>query len=285
MLTKLITFEGEARSGKGTSVRAVRDAFGRENINASFIDQGQKFRAFAKLATERRVNLNDTDSVDNFINDSGVREEMLELLATVSKLTQSELDALLYTQEIGSGSAKIGGRPDAQNMIVDLLHSQVQQLIRADSPEVIIIDGRDVASQGRIMQEKNIANFVLGFYFRCDTAVAARRTEGIFVETASMTTDEKLQLLDSITRISDRNRQDALRAIYPMREPTNAYPLHTSDFRMHDETYIAREAEEAFESGIISIDTSYTRSVKEMTDPVVVLTLRALDASAPRTQA
>lgn len=276
-MTRLITFEGEARSGKGTSVRAVRGALQEAGRNVFFIDQGQKFRAFARLALDRNVPLEDQSAIGKFLDDPAVRDEMLELLKTVSSMEQPEIDALLYTQEIATGAAQIGMNPRSQHLLVDVLFDQVRNLVADDKPDVILIDGRDMANKARKMAEEGIAEFLLGFYFRCDTAIAARRTEGIFVEMGKMNVDEKLQLLDAITRISDRNRQDALRSVHPMREPANAYPLHTADFRVDDEEYVTQAAKSALASGVVSIDTSYTRSVQEMTGPVMVLTTRALE--------
>lgn len=276
-MTRLITFEGEARSGKGTSVRAVREALQAAGHEVSFIDQGQKFRAFARLALDRQVPLEDQNAVSEFLNDPTARDEMLALLKTVGKMEQPEIDALLYTQEVATGSAQIGMNPHSQHLLVDVLFDQVQNIVTDDKPDIILIDGRDMADKGRKMANQGIAQFLLGYYFRCDTAIAARRTEGIFVEMDKMNVDEKLQLLDAITRISDRNRQDALRSVYPMREPANAYPLHTADFQVDDKAYVTQAAKSALESGVVSIDTSYTRSVQEMTGPVMALTTRALE--------
>lgn len=278
-MTRIITFEGEARSGKGTSVRAVREALQEAGCNVFFIDQGQKFRAFARLALDRKIPLEDQTAVTEFLQDPTMRDEMLELLKTVSHMEQPEIDALLYTQEVATGAAQIGMNPRSQHLLVDVLFDQVRNIVAEEKPDVILVDGRDMANKGRKMAEEGIADFLLGFYFRCDTAIAARRTEGIFVEMDKMNVDEKLQLLDAITRISDRNRQDALRSVHPMREPANAYPLHTGAFHLDDQEFVTQAAKSALDSGVVSIDTSYTRSVEEMTGPVVALTKRAFELS------
>jgi len=51
---RLITFEGEARSGKGTSARAARKALERAGQRVTFIDNGQKYRVLARLAVDHR---------------------------------------------------------------------------------------------------------------------------------------------------------------------------------------------------------------------------------------
>jgi len=92
-----------------------------------------------------------------------------------------------------------------------------------------------------------------------------------------MSVDEKLVLLEAITKIGDRNRQDTLREVDPMLEPANAYPLHVADFASNDTHYVRQATLDALLSGMVSINTSYTRSVEEMTEPVVMIAAQALE--------
>ncbi len=273
---RLITFEGEARSGKGTSARTVRQSLLAAGHRVVYIDQGQKFRAFARLALDRGVALTDQLAVGEFLEDLSARTELLHLLSLVAKMEQPEVEALLYTPEVSTGSARIGSHPRAQQVVMDVLLDQVRGIAGSESADIILIDGRDLIVKAHKMEAEGIAELLLGFFFRCDAAIAARRTEGIFVDLASMDTDEKLRLLDAIVRISERNRQDALRGVHPLREPMRAYPLHTLEFRPDDEEYVTQATREALASGVVSVNTSYTRSVQEMTDPVVALVERAM---------
>jgi cytidylate kinase len=272
---KVITFEGEARSGKGTSVRAVYDKLIDEGRNVVVIDQGQKFRVLAKLAHDKNVALQDQAAVTQFLRSPDTRPAMLELLGSLVGMEQDEVNALLYTQEVSTGSAQVAQNADAHPLAVGLLFDQVQKEVE-NGADTILIDGRSMEKYGRQMAEQKKVQFVLGFYFRCDASIAARRTTGIFVDMDAMSTDEKLRLLEAITKIGDRNRQDTLRDVDPMLEPANAYPLHAADFLVEDRDFIRQATLDALLSGMVSMNTSYTRSVEEMTEPVVALATRAL---------
>jgi cytidylate kinase len=274
--TKVITFEGEARSGKGTSVRAVQDRLVADGRTVVVIDQGQKFRVLAKLALDRGVDLLDQAAVTAFLSSPETRPAMLELLNKVVALEPDAINDLLYIRDISAGSAHIAQNAKAHPLVVGLLFDQVRKAV-AEDIDTILVDGRAMEQYGRQMAKEQIAQFVMGFYFRCDASIAARRTTGIFVDMNVMSVDEKLRLLEEITKISDRNRQDTLRDVDSMLEPANAYPLHAADFDLNNIAYVHQATLDAMLSGMVSMNTSYTRSVEEMTDPVVALAAHALE--------
>lgn len=271
---KLITFEGEARSGKGTSCKAVYQACLKAGYSVTFIDQGQKYRVLARLATDQGVDLTDQPAISVFLKKPETRAQLLELLETIAHYDQSQIDLLLYTDEMSTGSAQFGVNELTHEIVLELLFDQVRRAADRGT-EVILIDGRTMADKGRQMARQGIADFLLGFYFRCDTAIAARRTEGIFADTDKMPVEEKLRLLDGIIRISERNRQDTLRSVNPMREPGGALAFHTDEF-YDDSKYVDELTRQGLAAGVISINTSYTRAVEEMTAPVVAISMRAL---------
>lgn len=272
---KIITFEGEARSGKGTSVRAVHEQLTAEGREVVVIDQGQKFRTLAKLALDQKINLADQRAVSDFLDRPATRPAMLELLASLGDKDETEINALLYTQEVGTGSAYVAQNAASHPLAVGLLFDQVRHAVLRGA-DTILIDGRSMEKYGRQMAEEKIAQFVMGFYFRCDASIAARRQTGIFMDIGAMDDAKKLQLFDAIIKIGDRNRQDTLREVDPMLEPENAYPLHPGRFMADDDAYVHAETLNALLSGMVSINTSYTRSVEEMTQPVVALATHAL---------
>ena len=273
----LITFEGEARSGKGTSVHAVYKALQAAGHSVVFIDQGQKFRAVAYQALEQGISLQDESALTEFLANADTKAAVISFITSLTHMSEADIQSLLYTPEIASGSAAVGVNRTAQELLPHLLFEQVAHITQTKSADIILIDGRDIATLAWHIDTIGMADFLLGYYFRCDTAIAARRTEGIFVDMDSMSIDEKLQLLEAITRISDRNRIDALRSVNPMREPANAYPLHTVDFVLDDEAYVTQVALDVLVGKMVSINTSYTQNVQEMLDPVVALTARAVE--------
>jgi len=273
--TKVITFEGEARSGKGTSVRAVQDQLIAEGRSVIVIDQGQKFRVLAKLGIDQGVSLHDQSQITQYLAQPETRPDMLDLLQSIVDMDQPSIDKLLYTQEVSTGSAQIAQNANAHPLAVGLLFDQVRQAAQ-DGTDTVLVDGRTMEKYARQMAEQKMVQFVLGFYFRCDASIAARRTTGIFVDMDAMSVDEKLTLLEAITKIGDRNRQDTLRDVDPMLEPANAHPLHAAEFDAGNPQYVHQATLDALLSGMVSMNTSYTRSVEEMTEPVVALATRAL---------
>jgi cytidylate kinase len=273
--TKIITFEGEARSGKGTSVRAVRDQLTSDGRTVVVIDQGQKFRVLAKLALDRGVDLLDEAAVAEFLHDSGTRPALLNLLTALKTMEQAEIDDLLYIQAVSTGSAQVAQNADAHPLAVGLLFDEVEQSV-TDGADTILIDGRSMEKYGRQMAEQKKAQFVMGFYFRCDASIAARRITGIFMDIDAMDDAKRLELFSAIIKVSDRNRADTLREVDAMLEPENAYPLHPAKFINDDAEYVRQATLNALLCGVVSINTSYTRSVEEMTRPVVALSTHAL---------
>src|SRR5690349_14863257 len=104
----LETFEGTARSGKGTTVRKVRAASKKRGEKVRVIDQGQKFRSLAFLAVRHAIDLDNPQLVDEFLQAESTPDEMLEVLAHVRSIKDDERDAMLYTDAMSTRAGKIG---------------------------------------------------------------------------------------------------------------------------------------------------------------------------------
>jgi len=69
-LPKLVTFDGEARSGKGTIVQTTKDYLRDEcGYEVMLIDAGQVFRVLVVGATRAGVDVNDPGAIDAFLAD------------------------------------------------------------------------------------------------------------------------------------------------------------------------------------------------------------------------
>lgn len=285
-ITKVLTFEGEARSGKGTSVRAFNEALGEVGRSVLTIDQGLKFRTLACLALGRNdpeLLLEDQDYLSEFLIADTTRDDMLSLLGDVAVMPRDKMDALLYTSDISKASGMVGKNPLSHDIAISLLFDQVK-VAANNKVDTVLIDGRCMEKYGRRIADEQIAQYVMGFYFRCDAAVAARRTTGIFVDHHKMSVPDRLCLLEEITKISDRNRSDTLRSVDPMREPANSYRLDLSSFDDNPE-FVDQYTVEALQSGMIALTTTYTKSVEEMTVPVVAIARRAVEIHDEERQA
>ena len=67
-LPKLVTFDGDARSGKGTIVSLVKDYIRDElSLPVMLIDAGQVFRVLVVMMQEYGVDLDDPAAIDAFL--------------------------------------------------------------------------------------------------------------------------------------------------------------------------------------------------------------------------
>ena len=108
-LPKLVTFDGQARSGKGTIVSLVKDYLRDElGHKVMLIDAGQVFRVLVVVMTEDGIDLDNPTAIDAYLSDEARAEQCVQRVKEVYHMTKQQRDALLYSPEISTNSAKIG---------------------------------------------------------------------------------------------------------------------------------------------------------------------------------
>lgn len=220
---KLVTFDGEARSGKGTIVQATKDYLRDEcGHNVMLIDAGQVFRVLGVAASRAGVNLDDFDAMDEYLANDANAEACVQLVKDVYHMEKDERDALLYTNEAGENSAKMGKRPLAQEFKDSLLRKWLRDA-REEGFDVVLLDGRSLAEVGEMLVANELCDFVAGFYFICDPIVGARRTLG-FATTAyeELSDGDKTKVDELIEQINVRNEADKTRSVQPIAPPAGA---------------------------------------------------------------
>lgn len=261
-LPKLITFDGEARSGKGTIVQATKDYL-RDvgGYKVMLIDAGQVFRVLVVGAVRAGVDIDDEAALDVFLADDAQAEKCVQLVKDVYHMEKQERDALLYTNEIGANSAKVGARPLSQDFKDELLKKWLRDA-RAEGYEIVLLDGRTLEQAGRILEHEGLCDFVLGLYFICDPIVGARRTLGY----ASKSYDELSQteqhdVDELVVQINERNLKDKTRQVQPIAPPSGVAVTALPD------------VPRIISSGraMVLFDTSAQMSKTEMTAPVASL--------------
>jgi cytidylate kinase len=263
----LITFDGEARSGKGTIVQATKDYLrDNKNLKVMLIDAGQVFRVLVVAASRAGVDLNDPDAIDAFLSDDANAESAVQLVKDVYHMSKEDRDDLLYTNEVGENSAKVGARPLSQDF-KDMLLKKWLRDARSDGYQVVLLDGRALDEVGSRLASEGLCDFPLGLYFICDAEVGARRTLGfagrLYDELSS---EEKAAVDKLIDQIIVRNVADRIRPVQPLvrpdtevsKLPTIAQPSLTSGRPMY------------------LVDTSANLTKQEMSDPVIELVSRSL---------
>ncbi|HUD10209.1 MAG TPA: (d)CMP kinase [Candidatus Saccharimonadales bacterium] len=281
--TCIVTAGGWARSGKGTSMAHLKGRIEQRGYGVRLIDQGLKFRAMGEVVLNAGQELDSPTSLEAFIRLPETQRATLAVLGDLSSMTEEEIKARLRTPQISKVSAKVAKVPSAHEVTSGLLRTEVSEAVEAKS-DVVIIDGRSMEGHARRFENEGLAKFVLGWYFKCDTAIAARRSLGLFAAYEDLTHDEKLQLLAETLNISDRNRSDTLRDTDPLREPARAYRLDLSTYGAPGTDVPYKMGFDMIHRGMAIVDTSYTSSIEEMTGPVSDMSMWALRFKGPLTQ-
>ena len=120
-IPKLVTFDGEARSGKGTVVGMVKDYL-RDELGRTvmLIDRGQTFRVLVVAATRAGVDVDDAAALDTFLTSDENIAACVQFVKDVYHMSKDERDSLLYTNIVGENSAKVGARPASQEFVKNL---------------------------------------------------------------------------------------------------------------------------------------------------------------------
>lgn len=273
-LPKLVTFDGEARSGKGTIVQATKDYLrDHEGYKVMLIDAGQVFRVLVVAATRAGVNVDSPAEIDAFLGDETEAEECVQLVKDVYHMNKSERDALLYTNEVGANSAKIGARPLSQDF-KDMLLKKWLRDAREDGYEVVLLDGRALELTGTMLANEGLCEFSLGLYFVCDAVVGARRTLG-FANTAydKLRESDRAVVDELVNQIKDRNLSDSQRKVQPVVPPKGA--------TVYTLPHAPRHIQSASMPTMIIFDTSADITKDEMTLPVERLVADLISSSRP----
>lgn len=264
----LITFDGEARSGKGTIVQSVKDHLSKiAGHKVMLIDAGQVFRVLVVASVRAQVDLDDPTAIDTFLGNDKNIQDCVQLVKDVYHMPKEERDSLLYTNEVGHSSAKIGARPLSQSFKDELLKRWLSDA-RTDNYDIVLLDGRALEEVGGVLENEGLCDFRLGLYFICDPIVGARRTLGYADRSYDdLDADEKTSVEELVSQINARNIADEKRAVQPLVRPANVtvsqLPLIVQSDSTNRPMYL--------------LDTSAQMSKEEMSSPVITLVARYIN--------
>ena len=259
-LPVLFTFDGHARSGKGTIAHAVKRSLQSRGIKTMLIDAGQVFRVLVVSANQHGVNVDSPDEIDAFLADESMLDETTTLIKRVYTMDHAERDELLYTLEVGANSAKFGARPRSQEFKDGLLKKWLQDAHK-EGYQVVLLDGRALEEVGTMLQDEGLCEYQTGFFFVCNPIVGARRTLG-FAEWSydDLSDDEKLEVDKLVEQINARNKSDAERSVHPVVESKSAPRYTLPEFA---------KIPSGDRLKMVTIDTSDELSKDDMVQPVV----------------
>lgn len=267
-LPKLITFDGEARSGKGTIVQQIKDSLRDDSgYKVMLIDAGQVFRCLVVAASNRGVDLDDPAAIDGFLGNDESAESCVQFVKAVYHMEKIDRDALLYANDVSVNSAKIGARPLSQAFKDELLKKWLRDA-RTEGYDIVLLDGRALEVTGAMLEDEGLCDFIIGLYFICDPTIGAMRTLGFAAMQYDHLDAGDRQTVDELTaQIIERNRADRERQVQPIIPPTGAPVL-----------ILPHLPEPNAPSGrlMATIDTSADMSKRAMYEPVLRMILTRL---------
>ena len=218
-LPKLVTFDGEARSGKGTVVGMVKDYLRDEcDRKVMLIDAGQVFRVLAVGMVHAGVDINYPPAIDAYLQNESNITSGVRLVKNVYHMPKPKRDALLYTSGVGVNSAKIAARPLSQVFKDSLLRKWLKDA-RTEGYDTALLDGRALEEVGGMLATEGLCDYVLGLFFVCDPVVSAQRTLGYMPRPYSELPDDlKAKVDELVEQIHARNKADRERAVQPIVE-------------------------------------------------------------------
>lgn len=270
---KLITIQGQARGGKGTLARALHQALAKQ-FRVYVIDQGLKFRIFAKMALDAEIDYEDIAAIHQFVTSPKNKAQALALLQQAAQLSKSAVESHYYTHLVSNVSGMFGKVAATHDVVVEILLDEVRAA--AGSYDIIMIDGRAMQTYGEILHKAGVVDYTLAVDVVCEPLTAARRVTGIHEPVEDLSQEQLVALIKTTQDISRRNSSDARRE----RDPS-VYLHGTYDFDvLHPPTTDAEFAQavtQAANLGAITVDNSFTRSPEQLTGPTVKLITQIID--------
>ena len=266
-IPKLVTFDGEARSGKGTVVGMVKDYL-RDELGRTvmLIDRGQTFRVLVVAATRAGVDVDNATALDIFLTSDENIAACVQFVKDVYHMSKDERDSLLYTNIVGENSAKVGARPASQEFVKNLTKKWLHDAGN-EGYEIVLVDGRALEATAREMHDENLCDYRLGLYFVCDDVMGARRTLGYAATQYEDLTDEQRQEVDALVeQIYIRNHRDHVREVEPLVLPADA-PICRLPGGINDDQIDP-------ERPMVVVDTSADMTKREMSMPIAELVAR-----------
>lgn len=261
----VIVVQGQARGGKGSLSRALRDSFSKE-LRVALIEQGLKFRIFAYMALEKGLNYEDIDMLRQFVLDSDNQQEAVRLLDKVADLAPKDLQARYYNQDISNVSGMFGKISETHDVVIDVLREQIVQM--KNSYDLVIIDGRALKKYAEKFESEGLVRLALTVDVICEPLTAARRVTGIFSPVEELSNEELVKLIHVTEDISRRNSSDARRKRDPSVFLHEAFELDVLR-PVESEEQFSKMCEKISDIGALSIDNSYTRTLEQLTGPSV----------------
>ena len=230
----VITIDGPAASGKGTLAQRLS-----ADLAFNLLDSGLLYRIVGLTASEAHVSLHDGPSLDVFIRDrlrfKINQEPSRDLAASVYEvyifkkvgiedtvsINGRNVNLELRSQETGVNSSIVSAIPEVRHRLIPIQRSML-------TPPGLVADGRDM---GTVV----FPDAPMKFYLDASVETRARRR----LEQLRKRIDRS-SLESMVFELEQRDRRDRTREIAPLKIPSDARKLDSTNLSIDEMFQVAR---------------------------------------------
>ena len=195
----IVTIDGPAASGKGTTARGIAARLGFD-----VLDTGAMYRAVALAVLRRGGACDDPEAVEREL--SGIR---IEMPGGRVLLNGEDVTTAIRTPEASQGASKVAAVPAVRAFLIP----QQRQ----------IAAGRDIVCEGRDQGTVVFPDAPVKFFITADVRVRAERR---YRELAARGADTTLER--ELAELIERDRRDSERSDGPLCQPADAVLIDTT---------------------------------------------------------
>lgn len=216
----IVAIDGPAGSGKSTTARLVA-----ERLGYVYLDTGAMYRAIG-LAMIRRDRLDDqaggVELLDSIRLDIRPDDKAFRVF-----LNDEDVTSLLRTADVGSAASRVAQWPAVREKLV----AEQRRIARGAVEEGsgVVLDGRDIGTV--VFPDADVK-----FFVQADAEVRARRR---FDELTSA--GHKVSFHEVLAEIKQRDKQDAHRAVAPLRVAGDAVLIDTTHVGIEEQVALVIE--------------------------------------------
>ncbi len=208
-MSEIITIDGPASSGKST----VGFLFA-QKIGYQFIDSGLIYRIGTLIALRENVSIEDEEKCADILTKADIQFKTLDGKVHVF-LNDEDVTAFLKTPEIDRA------------VPIFAVHRKVQEATKDIEKKVAF--GQDTVMAGRNIGAESFPQSPLKFFV---TASVLSRANRRYDQQVKDHPDVKIE--DIAEEISKRDEKDSTREAYPMKVPTDAIVIDTSNLTIDE---------------------------------------------------
>ncbi|MGI6747490.1 MAG: (d)CMP kinase [Anaerovoracaceae bacterium] len=202
-----IAIDGPSGAGKSTIAKRVA-----KELGIDYIDTGAMYRAVAYKVLHNQIDLNDVESIKKMLSETNI-----DFINGNIILDDEIINDKIRTHEISRMASDVSALQVVRDKLVALQRKMGQH-------KSVVMDGRDIGTNVLIDAEYKF--FV--------TATASERARRRWLELLEK--DEKVDLKQVEADIIDRDNNDSMRELNPLRKAEDAIELDTTGMTIEEVT-------------------------------------------------